>query len=194
MKFLTVFCSLVLCLCMLCSFLPTEAETEIVSDTIRLHVIANSDDVSDQMIKLAVRDVILEKLGSVISPAKEKGDAERLIIENIDAFRDAANEALAETGADMTSTVVFSTEYYPEKRYDGYTLPAGNYLSLQIKIGDAAGKNWWCVLYPQLSLGAAKSCEGAVKTGFSSDQMQILTGGDKLQYKLKFKILELFGK
>ena len=62
MKFLTVFCSLILCLCMLCSFLPTKAETGIVSDTVRLHVIANSDDASDQMIKLAVRDVILEKL------------------------------------------------------------------------------------------------------------------------------------
>ncbi|MBQ9510411.1 MAG: stage II sporulation protein R [Clostridia bacterium] len=192
MKFLTVFCSLVLCVCMLCSFLPTRTENEILSDTVRLHVIANSDDTTDQMIKLAVRDVILDKLNAILSHASDKTDVEKVILENLDELRGVADDALESMGADAMATVVFSTEYYPEKRYDGYTLPAGEYLSLQVRIGSGEGRNWWCVLYPQLALGASKNSDTAVRTGFSSEQIEILTGGDKVQYKLKFKLLELF--
>lgn len=192
MKFLTVFCSLVLCVCMLCSFLPTKAENEILSDTIRLHVIANSDDTTDQIVKLAVRDSVLKKLDEILSIETDKENVEKAIVENLDILRDTANETLDSIGSESAATVVFSTEFYPEKRYDGYTLPAGEYLSLQIKIGEAEGRNWWCVLYPQLSLGASKSGEATVRTSFSSEQIDILTGGDSVRYKLKFKLLELF--
>ena len=67
-------------------------------------------------------------------------------------------------------------------------------MSLRIMIGEAKGKNWWCVLYPELCTGGAKTGETLVKTGFSKDQIDILTGKDKPEYKLKFKFLELFEK
>ena len=39
---------------------------------------------------------------------------------------------------------------FPEKFYGIYHLPAGNYTSLQVRIGQAQGKNWWCVMYPNM--------------------------------------------
>ena len=39
---------------------------------------------------------------------------------------------------------------FPRKEYDGFALPAGEYMALRIIIGEGAGRNWWCVLYPGL--------------------------------------------
>lgn len=193
MKYLTVFCVLVLCVCMLCSFLPTKSETEIYSDVIRIHVIAESDGEADQMMKLSVRDAVLKELGGLLSGEEDTGRTAEIIEQNLDLLRDVACETLSSAGDPCKAQVVLSRVYYPTKRYDGVTLPAGEYLSLQIKIGDAQGHNWWGVLYPQLALGAASDRETLVRTGFSSGQIDILTGGTKPEYKLKFKLLELFG-
>lgn len=193
MKQLTVFASLVLCVCMLCSFIPTKSESEIYDDTVRLHVLANSDDTSDQMIKLKVRDAILQAMDEIIAEAASADEAERAIRENLESFRLTADETLALLGTDDRAEVVLSEEYYPTKDYGTISLPAGTYTSLQIKIGEAQGRNWWCVLYPQLCTGSASAQETLIRTGFSSDQIEILTGRDKVKYKLKFKLLEIFG-
>lgn len=193
MKQLTVFASLVLCVCMLCSFIPTKSESEIYDDTVRLHVLANSDDASDQMIKLKVRDAILQAMDEIIAEAASADEAESAIRENLEFFRITADETLALLGTDDRAEAVLSEEYYPTKDYGTVTLPAGTYTSLQIKIGEARGHNWWCVLYPQLCTGSASAQETLIRTGFSSDQIEILTGRDKVKYKLKFKLLEIFG-
>jgi stage II sporulation protein R len=39
---------------------------------------------------------------------------------------------------------------FPEKSYGSYTFPKGEYEALQIIIGEGAGQNWWCVLYPNM--------------------------------------------
>lgn len=40
--------------------------------------------------------------------------------------------------------------YFPRKSYGDCTFPAGRYEALRICIGKAEGKNWWCVLFPNL--------------------------------------------
>ena len=39
---------------------------------------------------------------------------------------------------------------FPEKRWGGMTFPAGEYRAIRVVIGDGAGQNWWCVLFPPL--------------------------------------------
>jgi stage II sporulation protein R len=193
MKYLTIFASLVLAVCMLCSFVPTKLDTEIYTDTVRLHVLANSDDPADQAIKLAVRDAVLAAIGDIIENASSAPDALEIISENLDYLRATADSVLTEIGTDDRAEVVLSKEYYPTKDYGSVSLPAGTYSSLQIRIGKAEGKNWWCVLYPQLCTSTASTRETLIRTGFSSDQIELLTGNDKVQYKIKFKLLEIFG-
>ena len=41
------------------ALLPTEAEAGIYEDTIRIHILANSDSEADQKMKLEVRDKLL---------------------------------------------------------------------------------------------------------------------------------------
>ena len=39
---------------------------------------------------------------------------------------------------------------FPDRTYNGTLFPAGPYDALQIVLGEGAGHNWWCVLYPSL--------------------------------------------
>jgi stage II sporulation protein R len=192
MKGLTIFTSLVLVVCALCSFLPVNGEAEIYDKTVRLHVIANSDSEHDQSVKLYVRDAILKEIEALTKNASSAEEAAAVIDSKIGYIRDKAKLALSEIGEDIDVNVTLSEEYYPVREYEGFCLPAGEYTSLRILLGEAKGKNWWCVLYPELCTNAAQAGEAIVKTGFSKDQIDILTGGEKPQYRLKFKILEFF--
>lgn len=194
MKGLTVFTSLVLIICALCSFMPLADEAEIYDNTVRLHVIANSDSEHDQSVKLSVRDAVLEKITAITQDCTSVEEAEAAITENIGVICDVAQNALFELGEDKEVSVTLSEEYYPTRDYEDFSLPAGNYTSLRVMIGEAEGHNWWCVLYPELCTNTAKTGETLVQTGFSKDQIDILTGGEEPKYRLKFKILEIFEK
>lgn len=193
MKFITVFSALVLCLLMLCSFIPYQNDMHIYTDTVRLHVIAESDDSADQLIKLSVRNEVVEYLSKLSENAQSAEETIEIINENIDNIRNTADRELERLGSDAKAEVVLSNEYYPTRSCENIRLPAGTYTSLKIRIGKAQGHNWWCVLYPQLSRGSASVDDTLIRTGFSSDQVEILTGSEKIKYKLRFKILEIFG-
>lgn len=192
MKGLTIFTSLVLIVCALCSFLPIGDEAEIYDNTIRLHVLANSDTEHDQSVKLAVRDAVLGDIAELTAGAETVEEAEAIISANIGYIRERALAALASLGEEMSVNVTLTEEYYPTREYEDFRLPAGTYTSLRILLGKAEGQNWWCVLYPELCTSGAKTGETLIKTGFSKDQIDILTGGDTPKYRLKFKILEFF--
>lgn len=194
MKGLTVFTSLVIIVCIFCSFMPLGNEAEIYDNTVRLHVIANSDSEHDQSVKLYVRDNILGYIADITKECTTVEEAESVIAQNISVICDKANDALSEIGENKEISVTLSEEYYPTRHYEDFSLPAGNYTSLRIMIGRAEGQNWWCVLYPELCTSSAKTGETLVKTGFSKEQIEILIGKDEPKYRLKFKFLEIFEK
>ena len=170
--------------------LPTEAEGAIYEDTIRLHILANSDSAADQEIKLALRDEILKKFADELSENEGKDDAEREIEARLLEIEEFANEYLIKNGITYGAKAYLSTEWYDTREYDGLTLPRGYYTSLRILLGDGDGKNWWCVMFPPLCLDAA--CEDAPRDDgikqYSDEEYKLIT---KDGYKVKFKILEI---
>ena len=171
-----------------------ETDFEIYENTVRLHVIANSDSEHDQSVKLFVRDRVLSELQILLADTESPTDAVTLIEENLEHLRAVCNETLEALGEDATANLYLKEEKYPTRHYENISLPAGVYQSLQIRIGNADGQNWWCVLFPTLCTSAAKTEAALIKTGFTSDQIGVLTNGDHPKYKLKFKILEFFGE
>ncbi len=175
------------------SFLPSHSETEIYDKILRLHVLANSDSEEDQLLKLKVRDAVLklsEKLGDEFEGID---DACTLYSSKLDEIKKEAERVILENGYDYSVSVSLGEEYYPVKSYDEVCLPAGNYLSLKIQIGDAEGQNWWCVLYPPLCLSAASADEELIEAGFTGEQIKIITENDSsVKYNIKFKLLESF--
>ena len=194
MKYLVVFTALILACCLFCGFMPSAEDMEIYENTVRLHVIANSDSERDQSVKLFVRDRVLSELQILLADTVSTEEAVAVIEENLDHLRAVCDETLEALGEEMTAELYLKQEKYPTRHYENISLPAGVYQSLQIRIGDADGKNWWCVLFPTLCTSAAKTEAALIKTGFSSDQIGVLMGGENPKYKLKFKILEFFGE
>ncbi len=175
----------------LLSYLPVHGEEQIYDSVVRLHVIANSDSDTDQALKLKVRDAVLAEMPSLLEDCNDKGAALSAIDGSLDKIQAVAEKAVRENGYNYPVSVYLGEEEYPTKSYEAACFPAGEYSSLQIKIGDADGKNWWCVLFPTLCLSSAKGAEQAfIEVGLSSEQYKIITETDDPKYKLRFKILE----
>ena len=166
--------------------LPVRGEEEIYRDVIRLHVLAASDSAEDQSKKLAVRDAVLSEYGTELASADSRAAAEAMLDEKmLKQIRETAESVL--DGESVS--VCFSIESYPTRIYGDFSLPAGEYLSLRILIGEGEGQNWWCVLYPPLcTAGAIKD----VGYGLSDAEYDLITADTK-DYRIKFKVLELLG-
>lgn len=183
------------------SFLPVHGEAEIYDTVVRLHVLANSDSEEDQALKLKVRDAVLEAATPYISACTTRAEAVEALQACMEHLRQAAEDVILTEGReDLSGSVQISLdqESYPRRVYETCTLPAGEYLSLRVCIGEAAGHNWWCVLFPPLCLSASSadkedSAEDAfISVGLSKDQYSIITETEKPTYKVRFKILELW--
>ena len=118
---------------------------------VRLHVLANSDTVEDQALKLQVRDAVIEYMEKQ-DDLNSAGEAREYLSENLNRLEKIAEGVIASEGYDYSARADLGVRYIPEKAYGGITFPAGNYEALNITIGRGEGENWWCVLFPPLCL------------------------------------------
>lgn len=116
---------------------------------IRLHVIANSDSEADQALKLQVRDRVLTLATDILRRADSREQAERDIEAALPDLQAAAADEIAAQGYSCGVTARLERAEFPEKDYDGFSLPAGEYLALRVVIGEGQGRNWWCVVFPR---------------------------------------------
>lgn len=185
-KLFYLFLVLLLLVCML-SVLPVNGEEAVFDGVIRLHILANSDTPLDQANKLAVRDAVLEAYGDALAgyPTREAAaEALSYLLPEMEAL---AKKTLEGLGDGSPVAVTLTEEPYPRRDYGTFALPAGEYLSLRILIGEAAGENWWCVLYPPLCLGTATD----TPVGMEDATYGLLTENGGGSYTVKFRLLEL---
>ena len=184
---------LTLCLLLLFCILPVHGEHMVYDRVLRLHVIANSDSGIDQSLKLEVRDAVLEYTAPLLAEAESREDAANVIRAHKDEIEAVAGERLYELGHSDSVSLEVCTEEYPTKDYESFCFPSGSYLSVKIKIGEAQGQNWWCVLFPRLCTDLATSKEEEfVAVGFTPDQYKIITESENAAYKIRFRLLEYF--
>ncbi len=185
-----------LILMMALSFLPVHGEQEIYDTVVRLHVLANSDSEEDQALKLQVRDAVLAVTSPLVEDCHSQEEAMAVLEANGALLQAAAEQVIAAAGRTDAVSIRLGEEAYPTRTYENCCFPAGTYVSLRVCIGEAAGQNWWCVLFPPLCLSAATD-DGAdnedafVQVGLSKDQYGIITETGKTKYKVRFKILEM---
>ena len=173
--------------------LPIHGEAEIYDNVIRLHVLAESDSAEDQALKLKVRDAVIAQGEELLLHAESREEAEEMLRRSLDVIRAAAQNAVYREGSNAVVEVVLDKESYPTRTYEAVALPAGEYLSLQVRIGSAEGQNWWCVLFPPLCLSAASADNEAtcLSCGLTEEQYHLIADTDRTKYKLRFKILEV---
>ena len=128
----------------------------VCADTVRLHILANSDTLEDQLIKLQVRDAILAALPDSVLQAGNTTQAEAALRQALPALHLAAQRALYKAHCPQTARLRLEQLDFAARDYGDFTLPGGRYTALRVELGDASGHNWFCVLYPALCVSGAQ--------------------------------------
>lgn len=193
-RILFLICTLILmagCYSFAVNYTERQTVEAISAKVLRFHVIAKSDSENDQRRKLLVRDAVGRWMNLKLSNAKNKAESEQIIEEHKEQIKALAEQVLAEDGEAESVQVRLADVEFPDKVYGDYEFPAGTYRALQIVIGEGAGHNWWCVLYPNLCFSA----EGYDVTGDGAKEelSKVLSPSEyekilkEHKYKLGFK-------
>ena len=175
-------------------------QASIAGKILRLHVLANSDSPEDQALKLTVRDGILSYMDANAPDFQDVHEAKAWTSLHMEDLQKTAEEILLSQGCDDTVSLELAACYFPVKTYDDLTFPAGDYEALRVKIGEAKGQNWWCVMYPPLCFTDATCCEfpeesqEILERQLTETEYLSLRKENQQPVKIKFKLLELFEK
>ena len=170
--------------------------TDIADSVFRLHVIANSDSAEDQNLKYIVRDKVIEYMSSISQNASSKEDVIEIAKANLDKIQAIASQTIRENGYTYSVNVEVGNFSFPSKRYGDITLPPGYYDALRIKIGEAEGQNWWCVMFPPLCFVDVTSgvvpdeSKEIMKENLSKEEFDLISKNSN-EVKVKFKIVEV---
>ena len=162
----------------------------------RLHVIANSNSETDQNLKYKVRDSLISYMNDICKNASTKQEAICIANTHIKEFTKIAQNTIKKNGFNYKVKVTIGNYPFPTKTYGDISLPAGYYDALKVEIGEAKGKNWWCVMFPSLCF--VDMSNGIVPEESKKDLQNSLSienynliSSDNSEYQFKFKIVEL---
>lgn len=177
---------------LLCACLDRE-QTDLAGRVLRLHVLANSDTDADQALKLRVRDAVLEEARTLLPETATRQEALEILADSLPELARVGADTVAAAGYSYPVTASLEEDaWFPTKHYGDLSLPTGPYTALRLVIGEGAGQNWWCVVFPPLCLGAVSEPAepSAVLDGLDAAQVSLVTG-EEPEYVLKFKLMEV---
>ncbi|MBQ7957530.1 MAG: stage II sporulation protein R [Clostridia bacterium] len=160
---------------------------EIRTDVLRLHVIANSDSEEDQQLKLKVRDALLKTGKNIFDDSVTRENAEEKIRNEKEKLELTAKKVIRENGFDYDVEITVTEEFFNTRTYENITLPAGKYMAVRVLIGENAGKNWWCVMFPPLCIPAAQA-----DINLYLDEKEVKLVETNPKYEPRFKIIEIY--
>lgn len=176
-------------LCLLMQLLGFAAACEgLRAATVRLHVLAHSDSEADQALKLQVRDTVTAEAARLLADTDTHDEALAVLASSLPRLTAAAQQTVYAAGYTYPVRAELTEMYFTTRTYDSGTFPAGMYDALRISIGDAAGRNWWCVVYPPLCVSAAT--KPVRPDAVLTDRQTKVTKTP--QYAVRFKLVEWF--
>ncbi len=182
-----------------CAFSYVSAVSEDLANSVfRLHVIANSDSKEDQDLKYIVRDNVLAYMNELCSGVNSKEEAIKIAQAHKEEFRQIALDTIKQNGFNYDVSVEIGNFSFPTKTYGDISLPSGYYDALRIKIGEAKGQNWWCVMFPPLCFVDVSSgivpdeSKEVMKKDLSDEEFSLISNEDNSEISFKFKLIEFF--
>lgn len=179
------------------------AQAEELSQTVfRLHIVANSDSKEDQDLKILVRDAMIEEMDRILSTegSMTKEETMAFVQDMIPQMEEIGRQVVKQAGFDYDVSAMVCKRAFPTKEYLDLFLPAWDYDCLYVRIGEAAGQNWWCVLFPKLCFTEGivgkldPESEGYLEENLSEDTYDMITvGGSEKpgRVQVRFKIVEV---
>lgn len=130
--------------------IATPHDAPIPKQAFRLRIIANSDSTADQNVKRAVRDAVVVEVAKLVQGAKTEPEAQARVTAALPQLRQIALNVTRQNGFTYPVRAKVGEAQFPTKLYGNQVYPAGQYKALVITLGQGAGQNWWCVLFPPL--------------------------------------------
>lgn len=163
---------------------------------LRFHVVGETDRAEDQQIKCKVRDGMFAMVQQLFADCKDREQALETARAHQAQLQQKAEQLLRAEGSDAAVTVEIGERYFPTKQYGALSFPAGQYQAVSIRIGEAKGQNFWCVLYPALCIAPAVAQEEA------ADEMAAVLGEERVKflqkstaaYRMEFALAEWWGR
>lgn len=171
-------------------------QKSIAGKILRFHVLANSDSEADRNVKKQVRDAVGAYIEPYLLECENIEETRATVNDHMDEIIAVSKETLAANGFTYGASAELTHTDFPEKTYGDYTFPEGNYEALEITLGDGAGHNWWCVLYPNMCFRG--SVYEVVEDEAKENLKEVLTPDeyesifDSGKYEIKLKILDIF--
>lgn len=181
--FVPIFLSVLL---VISSFSNLSIYKNISDSVLRLHILANSDSIEDQKLKLNVKNQILKDTKDIFNKASNCKEAIEIANNNLSLINDISKKAIINQGYNYSVKTIVTKEYFKTRYYENFTLPAGYYNTIKIIIGQGNGHNWWCVVYPTVCIsGCIDDFNGVI----SDEEKKFITNK---KYIPKFKIIEIY--
>ncbi|MEG0109096.1 MAG: stage II sporulation protein R [Lachnospiraceae bacterium] len=167
-------------------------QEHMAKEVLRFHVLANSDSKKDQALKMKVKEAVLNFMSSQLPTEASLEETKKWVHQNQNEIKKIGRDIIKKEGYQYSIHSEVSTCYFPDKTYGDVTFPAGKYQALRIEIGDAKGKNWWCVLYPNLCFIDATNAvvpeagKAELKAVLNSEEYDMVTATSNFKIKWFF--------
>lgn len=165
-----------------------DASNDISTKVLRMHVLANSNSINDQRLKIAVKNNILKSTQELFIDCDNLEESIEIAQSNTELIKASAQEVIKKYNKNYDVKVYVDNEFFDVREYKDFTLPSGNYNTVKIVIGEGKGKNWWCVMYPAVCISA---CSDDFDKALTKEEKKLITSK---KYIPKFKILEIINK
>ena len=165
-----------------------DASNDISTKVLRMHVLANSNSINDQKLKIAVKNNILKSTQELFTDCDNLEESIEIAQSNTELIKASAQEVIKKYNKNYDVKVYVDNEFFDVREYKDFTLPSGNYNTVKIVIGEGKGKNWWCVMYPAVCISA---CSDDFDKALTKEEKKLITSK---KYIPKFKILEIINK
>ena len=175
-----------------CVLLPLQGEAGVREEVLRFHVVANSDSGRDQELKREVRDLLLSLTREGLEACSDRAAAEVFLQLQSQKLMGSVCAFLKQEGADYGARAYLVREWHEAKTYGDITLPAGEYLSYRVLLGEGRGKNFFCVLFPPLCVPPEGTRESEVLVRYGTDAalVRLITPAEGRE--TRFFALDLF--
>lgn len=167
-------------------------QRKLADEVLRFHVLANSDSEEDQALKMKVKETVISYMKEEFPDAKSADETKNWVKHHETDLEKVAEKVIRDEGYHYPVKAELTTSYFPDKTYGDITFPRGNYEALRIEIGKAKGRNWWCVLYPNLCFIDAvhavvpEAGKEELRTVLDEEEYEMVTAATKFRIKWFF--------
>lgn len=165
-----------------------DESNNISTKVLRMHVLANSNSINDQRLKIAVKNNILKSTQELFTDCDNLEESIEIAQSNTELIKASAQDVIKKYNKNYDVKVYVDNEFFDVREYKDFTLPSGNYNTVKVVIGEGKGKNWWCVMYPAVCISA---CSDDFDKALTKEEKKLITSK---KYIPKFKILEIINK